>query len=193
MNALERTLRTNQHNRLTPELIDGILRAVEVPPDSVFSSVALREADLPRLGDARLLTDDRERVGAWVAQRIGMHAPWGGMAAIGLLDGQGELAAGCVLTGITATNAFAHVACVGKHAFRRVFFYAVFDYAFRQLGLERLSAHVDADNAPALAFDLHLGFEVETVLARGNGGDVIQLVLWKDRCRWLREVERDGR
>ena len=180
----------NAGSVLTPELISGIVAALDLAyPDSVFSSVPVRPTEWPVVNDPRLCTD-RAMVGDWVAQRTGHFGDWGNHGAIGLYSPDGSrLVAGCVINNITETNAYPHVACVGKHAFKRVFFHAVFDYAFRQLDLERLTATVDEDNTAALRFDEHMGFEREHVIKNGNAGDVIMLVMWRDRCRWLNRGE----
>jgi RimJ/RimL family protein N-acetyltransferase len=93
-----------------------------------------------------------------------------------------------VVESITATNAFVHVAFEGKYSLRRVLIRAFFDYVFNQLGLERITGYVDADNEAALRFDTHLGFEHEHTIKSGNGGDVMMLVMWRDKCRWIKRV-----
>ncbi len=189
MNPLLDILARNQGQVLTPELITGILHSFDLAlPDQVYSVLPFRTvAEYAGTDDPRLVYNDRERVGAWVAQRVGMESHWGAFAALGLLDRPGgELVAGIVLSDITATNACAHVAFEGKHALKRVLIHAFFDYAFNQLDLHRLTGLVDADNHAALKFDQHLGFEYEFTIPDGNAGDLIQLVLWRDKCRWLR-------
>ena len=179
-------LARNQGNVLTPELIWGLsaayTRHAALTPGTVAHMAA--QDPVPR-SDPRLLTDDRDRVGAWVAQRVGMLVPWGGFAALGHLDQAGrDLIGGVVFNNITATNANIHVALDGP--LTRSFIHATFDYAFNQLDLHRLTGLVDADNAAALRFDTHLGFEYEHTIKEGNGGDVIMLVMWRDKCRWIR-------
>jgi RimJ/RimL family protein N-acetyltransferase len=181
-------LQSNQGNILTPELIWGILRSYDLSvPESIYAGVTgVVPSEPAPHEDPRLVTADRERVGEWVAAQVGQKVSWGGFTAIGLLDKPGgELVAGTVLNNITETNAAAHVAFSGRHSLKRVLITAFFDYAFNQLDLERLTGFVDADNAQALRFDRHLGFEDEFIIPRGNGGDVVQLVMWREKCRWL--------
>jgi RimJ/RimL family protein N-acetyltransferase len=189
MNPLLDILARNQGQVLTPELIAGILHSFDLAlPEQVYSVMPIRSVPCyTGTADPRLIYADRERVGAWVAQRVGMESQWGSFAALGLLDRPGgELVAGTVLSDITATNACAHVAFEGKHALKRVLLHAFFDYAFNQLDLHRLTGLVDADNHAALQFDQHLGFEYEFTIRDGNAGDIIQLVMWRETCRWLR-------
>jgi len=190
MNPLADILARNQGNLLTPELVWGILRAYdESVPETVYAGASGVVPPEPAPHeDPRLVVNDKDRVGTWVAQRVSQLAPWGGFGAIGLLDRPGgDLVAGTVLNNITGTNATAHVAFEGRHSLKRVLLRAFFDYAFNQLDLERLTGLVDADNSDALRFDLHLGFKHEFTIPRGNGGDVHQLVMWRSDCRWLEE------
>ena len=188
MNPLIEILARNEGQVLTPELITGILTGVDAAlPDALWASLPMRTPPDAISADPRLVCDDRDRVGEWVAQRVGMQGHWGGFGAIGLLHPvEDRLVAGVVLAGLTATNAFMHVAFDGKHALKRSLIYATFDYAFNQLDLTRVTGTVDVDNEAALRFDKHLGFEEEFIIPDGNAGDVVQLVMWRHKCRWLK-------
>lgn len=191
MSPLHDILTRNLGSRLTPELAAGIIHGYEsAVPDALCTAVATRPSPPPDgTADPRLVVDDKAGVGLWVAQRLGLSSrPWGGgFNAIGWLDAPGgRLVAGVIIEGVTATNAFMHVAFSGRYALKRTLIHATFDYVFNQLALERVTGWVDADNAAALRFDRHLGFEHEFTIPRGNGGDVHQLVMWRDRCRWIR-------
>ena len=196
MNPLHDILHRNLGARLTPELIIGILHGFEAScPDAVCTMIPTIHPSTPMAtADPRLVVDDRGRVGDWVADRVGRRAAWGGFSALGWLNAPGgELVAGVVIEGVTATNAFMHVAFAGRYALKRGLLWATFDYVFNQLGLERVTGMVEAGNTEALRFDQHLGFEPEFVIPRGAGGDVVQLVMWRDRCRWISASEaRDG-
>ena len=196
MNPLIDILYRNQGQTLTPELIGGILGSFDAAlPEAVFTSVPGRELAVYRgTDDPRLVVDDRERVGTWLAQRVGHpQGKWGTFGAIGLLDRPGgELVAGALANNMTATNAETHVAFSGKFALKRILIYAFFDYVFNQLGLERVTGLVDANNTDALRFDFHLGYEHEFIIPKGNGGDVYQLVMWRDKCRWLKQGVKNG-
>lgn len=188
MNQLADILYRNAGSVLTPELIVGILQSHEYsehgPIDTTIPTKAAAPYDYK---GPRLVTDDRERVGEWVARRVGMQVAWtGGFNAIGQEDENGELVVGGVVDGLTATNAFTHIAIADKAKLHRGMIHAMFDYVFRQLDLERVTGLVDAENEAALRFDQHLGFEPECVIKNGNAGDVIQLVMWRDKCRWIR-------
>jgi len=188
MNPLQHILARNVGNALTPELAWGIYNGyVESVPDTICLTLPIVPAP-PSNGtdDPRLVVDDRERVGAWVANKLSIHGGWGGFAAIGMLDKpDGELVAGMVLVDLTKTNAYTHVASVGKHSIKKVMLQAAFDYAFNQLKLKRLTCKVDVGNLDSLRFVQHLGFGYEHTIKCGNGEDVIMFVMWRDKCRWI--------
>jgi RimJ/RimL family protein N-acetyltransferase len=137
------------------------------------------------LTDFRIIYDQKERVSAFVSSRL-ESADWGSYTAIGL-ERSGELIAGVVYDGYTGTNIFMHVAAIeGKRWLVRKYLHACFAYPFGQLGCRRITGSVAADNGAALRLDFHLGFEYETQLKDAlPSGDLIMLVMWKEKCRWL--------
>jgi len=188
-NAFQQTdlasiLYRNQGNTLTPDLILGILETVDMGVYSGVRFLAVPDYTLSNPPD-RLITDDKVRVGEWLAQRVGQQSSWGGYNAIGLEDDSGKIVAAALIHGMTSTNAFCHVAFENRFSLKRVLIYSFFDYVFNQLGLIRITGLVDADNPDALRFDIHLGFEQEFIIPNGNGGDVHQLVMWREKCHWL--------
>jgi RimJ/RimL family protein N-acetyltransferase len=179
----------NQGNLLTPELVAGLLQGVAYALDRPANTGDVGSVD-PAMYDApgpRMVVHDQARVATWVAAQIGMGTPFSGYGAIGLEDADGNMTAGFVIENFTDTNATCHIAGVGRRWLSRPFLFACFDYAFRQLGLKRLTGFVSAANHDALRFDRHLGFEDEFVIKDGCAdGDVIMLVMWRDKCRFLR-------
>ena len=121
-------------------------------------------------------------------------AEWGPYTAIGLeLDG--ELVGGVVYDGWYGPNVFAHIA--GKPGTRwltRSFLYAMFQYPFVQLGVERITGPVPSTNLAAIRLDTHLGFVHEATL-RGAvpDGDLLLFVMWKEKCRFLGERYGQGK
>lgn len=187
MNDLADILIRNQGAILTPELVAGILQSYEIAQhQGADASLPVRAPADPKQSGPYLVVDDKERVAEWVAQRIGATGTWSAYNAIGQEDAQGALVAGMLLTGMVDTNAFMHVAIADKARLHRGMVYACFDYAFNQLDLERVTGMVDSTNEAALRFDLHLGFEHEFTIPMGSAPDIVQLVMWRDRCRWIR-------
>jgi len=117
MNELAGILQRNVGQRLTPELVAGILGSYEqVRHGPVHSVLPTQDPADPTQTGPRLITNDKHRVAQWVAERIGMRGTWGGFGAIGQEDENGELAVGMVLTGMTESNANMHVAIADSGA-----------------------------------------------------------------------------
>ncbi|CAB5220132.1 hypothetical protein UFOVP232_58 [uncultured Caudovirales phage] len=134
-----------------------------------------------------LVLDQKERIGAWVARKVGQGGDWGGFNAFGITQGD-EVIAGVVINNYNGANATCHIA-IAKHT-RMIFplFEAVCGYAFRQCGLKRLTGMVPSNEPHIIQFDKHLGFEEEFVMKDGApGADMHILVMWPDKCRWLRK------
>ena len=140
----------------------------------------------------RLVTDDRARVGAWVAEKVGRSTPWVKDGALGL-EQDGELVAGIVLDSfVPGVRAAMHCAGTGKTWLNREFLFACFDYAFRCCDLKVLVNYVSAENADSLRFTKHIGF---SEIARVKGGwdgavDMVLFQLHRDNCRWLTKEVR---
>lgn len=135
---------------------------------------------------SKLIHDDSERVGAWVAERVEMRAPWGGFSALGM-ERDGEIVAGIVMNNYNGTNAAVHMA-VDKPGKDMLTLFKLFcEYAFVQCGLKRITGLVPSDKPDVVAFDKKIGFEEEFVMKFGapDGADMHILVMWPEKCRWL--------
>lgn len=134
----------------------------------------------------RLITDDRKRVSAWVAERIGC-SPWGeNEAALGL-EKDGELVAGVVLDGYMPSGSGSlHCAGSGRHWLTRLFLFSVFDWCFNQLDLKVLVNKVSGANAASLRFTQHIGFTELARFPRAWDGknDLVLFELRQENCRW---------
>ena len=134
---------------------------------------------------ANLVLYDRNRVAYWVGQQVGQTVPWEGFNAFGV-ESEGEIVAGVVINNINKSNAYCHIAITkpSKTVFK--LFRVLADYAFRQLGLKRLTGVVPTDRPDVIKFDKKLGFEEEFVMkAAADDADMMFLVIWADKCRWL--------
>jgi L-amino acid N-acyltransferase YncA len=79
-----------------------------------------------------------------------------------------------------------HVAGTGKTWMTRELLFAVFDYPFRELGLNVVLGIVDSSNADGLAFNRRIGFrEVHRVVNGHPDGDLVIFEMQKADCRWL--------
>ena len=135
----------------------------------------------------RLVLNERVRVGAWVAERVGRSTPWVKDGALGL-EKDGELVAGIVLDSfVPGVRASMHCAGTGKYWLNRDFLFACFDYAFRHCDLKVLVNYVSAENPDSLRFTKHIGFTEIARVRQGWDGkdDMVLFQLHRDDCRWL--------
>jgi RimJ/RimL family protein N-acetyltransferase len=136
------------------------------------------------MSTSRLIFDDKDRVGSWVAEQVQFLAPLGGYYAMGA-ELNGEIVSGAIIQSWTNHNAIAHLAVSKPTKLLSELLDHVFVYVFSQLGLKRLTVFVDADNAKSLKLTSHLGFVDEAILeAAGDGGvDIHVRVLWPENYR----------
>ena len=138
---------------------------------------------------SEIVTNQTERVADWVAFRVGQVGGWGPAYAMGLEDASGKLIAGIVLNNFNGANATCHIAIDRPSKSMLRLFSAFCDYAFRQCGLSRITGMVPSNEPRVIAFDKKLGFEEEFVMRRAaKGADMHVLVMWADKCRWLKGV-----
>lgn len=134
----------------------------------------------------RIIWDQPERVMRWVAARTDEDA-YQLYTAIGL-EHDGELVAGVVFANRAGANILMHVASNGsRHWMTPAYLAACFRYPFVQLGCNRITGLVRADNVDAQAFDEHLGFKREGQLraACTDGMDLIVYGMLKSECRFI--------
>ena len=135
---------------------------------------------------SKLITDTA-RVSDFCSRMLETEG-WANYTAIGL-ERHGEVIAGVVYENFTGPNIFAHIAGVpGRRWMTREFLYAIFRYPFVQLGVNRITAPVEASNTDALKLNRNFGFTNEAIL-RGAmlSGDLILMVMWKQNCRFIGE------
>ena len=128
---------------------------------------------------SKLVFDDKERIGDWVAERVGQLSSWGGFYAMGA-ELKGELISGLVFNNFTDSSATVHLAVSTPTKTLSEMLDHAFLYAFRTCKLRRLTGLVEAKNAKSLKIIKHLGFVEEGVMREaGTGGDdIIVLALW---------------
>lgn len=133
-----------------------------------------------------LVTNDRKRVGAWVAEKVGRSEAWTTAAALGL-EKDGELVAGIVLDGYTPKARASMHCAIEKKGMNKEFLYACFDYAFRFLDIKVLLNPVSAKNEASLRFTKHIGFKEVGRFPQAWDGeeDLVLFSMQRDECRWL--------
>lgn len=123
----------------------------------------------------------------WVARKTNEYGMFGG-AAQGIGWGS-PLRAGVVYADWNGPNVVCHIASDGTRRWlTREYLWAIFDYPFRQLKVERITVTVGEGNKNSRRFVEHLGFTVEATLERAHPtGGLVVYRMFKNDCRWLRE------
>ncbi len=71
----------------------------------------------------------------------------------------------------------------------RALLHWIFHYAFVQVGVGRVTAIVRGDNARALSFNEHVGFQQEGLLRGAYGDqDMVVMGMLRPECHWIRGV-----
>ena len=110
-------------------------------------------------------------------------------AAIGLRSDKG-LHGVIVFDSFTTTGCWVSVVSDGGRKWiTRELIIKVFAYPFIQLGYPRLNSFVSVNNADAIRFNEHFGFQREGILreAGDHGEDLIVYGMLRRECRWLPE------
>lgn len=134
--------------------------------------------------EPRLIFDDKERVGEWVAEEVEQRCSWGSFYAMGA-EVDGQITSGVVFNNFNECNATCHIAVSKPNKLFLELLDHAFVYAFQSCGLKRLTGLVEADNSKALKLDKHIGFVEEGVMekAGSEGQDMVMLVLWPQNYR----------
>jgi RimJ/RimL family protein N-acetyltransferase len=134
----------------------------------------------------RLIYDERERLLAWSAEKIGIGAFRSDAQAIGLARDDAVVAV-VVFDTFSSHDCFMHVASDGGgHWLTREFLKRAFVYPFVQCGLPRVSSPIAESNTKALAFNLHLGFAREGYHPDAcSTGAVITTGLLRKNCIYI--------
>lgn len=127
---------------------------------------------------------DPDLVGPWVAAKSGCdYKP--GDATIGW-ERNGELIAGVLYSDYNEANIQIHSRVDGYVPME--WYWTIFDYPFKQLGVKRLTGIVYCTNLKAQKLNEHLGFQREAILRNYfPEADAIVYVMFKDDCRFLGE------
>lgn len=128
-----------------------------------------------------------EQVCYWVAERTtDTYYPNSGVG-IGIQK-DGRITAGVLFNGYCGRSIQIHVAKEPDAYINREWLFVLFDYAFRQLGVNKIIGIVDSTNEAALRFDKHIGFVEEAVIKdAGKHGDMHVLTMTREQCRFLRK------
>lgn len=130
----------------------------------------------------KIIDNDPERIGKWVAEKTnGTFSPQTG-TAIGL-ERDGEIIAGVTYEHYMGGSVSCHIAA--EHLTRE-FLWFVFYYPFEQLKVNKILAIVDDANVKAIKFDEHLGFQLEHIIeGAGSSGSLRIYSMNKMQCKFL--------
>lgn len=130
-----------------------------------------------------------QEVGEWVTEKSGGH--WTHLCtAIGEVK-NGELVAGVVYDGFTHSSISMHSRIDNPKLVSREFYWAIFDYPFNQLKVNRITGIVKTSNKKAIQLNEKLNFKREALLRNYfPNDDAIIYVLWPQDCRFLKLGKR---
>lgn len=132
----------------------------------------------------KIITKENERVGPWVAERVGGEWTPGRGQAIGI-ERNGTLVGGFLIEDWNGASCTMHVAGEKPWLTRPVLHY-VFDYIFKQLGCKCVFGVIARSNTKTLNLALHAGFEEVISLEEAHPtGDLVVMRMRKNECRWL--------
>lgn len=131
-----------------------------------------------------------EEIGPFVCEINGTTYIPGSCTAIGIKK-DGVLKGGVLYCQYNGSSVWVHVASKGKWLTRDLIWH-FFDYPFRQLKVNQILGSVDSNNAAAIKFDEHLGFERKAVIPQAGKDDsnLIIYSLTRESCRWWNEQTR---
>ena len=114
-----------------------------------------------------------------------MYGDFGNCTGVGIVQ-DNTLLAGVVYYAYRHPNIEMSIASVSPKWCTRSVLRHLFNYPFNQLGCERITVFVDADNQAVQKFDERLGFVREGVLRKAHPrGDAIIYGMLKSECRWI--------
>jgi RimJ/RimL family protein N-acetyltransferase len=134
----------------------------------------------------KIITEPKELIGRYVAQKQGQTEEWQNYSAIGLLNSNDELIAGVVFDGYQHPNILMHIAA---ERLSKNFMDAIVRYPFEQLQCKRITGTILKSNKKSRRFANHMGFKLEGILrdAHKNGDVCIYGLMKKDAKKWMRQ------
>ncbi|HJV52795.1 MAG TPA: GNAT family protein [Noviherbaspirillum sp.] len=139
---------------------------------------------------ARLIYGDEDRLLPWAQERTATRFRRDAYT-LGLEKDE-ALVAVVVFDGFSECDCNMHIASDGTRQWmNKSLLLAAFAYPFTQLGLQRVTGLVPSKNEAALAFDQHIGFEIEGRCRNAlPDDDLIVLGLLRENCRFIPQEGR---
>lgn len=132
-------------------------------------------------------------VGPWTAEKLGCTWWPGPATAIGLMEASPEgvperLVAGAIFSDYNGAAVQVHLAAEpGAKWMTKAYLGFCFQYAFNQLGVNKVLGYVGSANEAAQRFDEHIGFRLETTIPGAHkDGTLLIYSMTREECRWLK-------
>ena len=145
---------------------------------------------------ARRIVLDWPAVTAWVLERSHALVSLQDCVSIGVVEGSLDdrrVLGGVIFHNNTGRGGAITVHMAGNETSwaSRELLWAIFDYAFNQMGVEKVIGLLQSDNARAIDVDLRLGFVPEAkVKGAFPDADLLILTMTRAQCRWLSYVPK---
>lgn len=122
----------------------------------------------------------------WVAKQTSDYGNFGAAVGFGV-ERDGALVAGIVFNEFNGANMNFHVASDGsRNWMNRTLLWIVFDYAFNQAKVKRLTGLIGSGNVASQEFARHIGGKLEAVLEDAHpDGELFVYRMFRRECRWL--------
>lgn len=135
------------------------------------------------------LINDRARdkeLGSWISEKVDVDYVEGNICFGTEQDG--KVIGAVMFNSWNGSNVCVHQRMDSHFAITRDLLHTAFSYAFTYLKARRITGAVIGQNAKAIALNLHLGFELESVFKDylpGTHGTIMHFVMWPEKCRFL--------
>jgi hypothetical protein len=135
-------------------------------------------------GRMKIITEPKEAIANYIADKQNTKVKWVNYVAIGLVDAFDKLVAGVVFEGYNHPVICMHIAA---DKMTPSFAAAIMDYPFNQLKCKRVTGIIEKRNKKSRRFANHLCAKLEGVMVDASEvGDVcIYGLLAKDAQKWL--------
>lgn len=131
-----------------------------------------------------MLITDNPVFGPMIAHAAGVGFDPARDRVLSRIEGR-ELLGGVVFTNYNGRSITMHMAGQPGWVNLRLI-WLVFDYAFMQLGVEKVLGVVDSTQEKVLDYDRRLGFkEVARIPGAIPDGDIVVLSMSREECKWL--------
>lgn len=125
-----------------------------------------------------------ENVCKWIGEACGVH-PAPDHRAVAL-EIDGILVAGAIYTDFTGASIGMHVRIDDPRKVSKEWMYAIFDYPFNQLGVNRITTIASTGNLEAQKINKKAGFKEEArLIGYFKTGDAILYCMRPIECKWL--------